>query len=392
MWREMAKGLVLAAVLSGLCPSTQANTTAAPIAQADLAMPPTELDPAPAKVRMALLLPLRSETLGPAADALRAGFMAAYAHEMEGVAINLIETDDTAPGLIAGYADAAAHNDIVIGPLSRRGVTLIARGDVVRKPTIALTQPDLAGEVELVLPPQLLIISLSIEDEARQIATAAWADQKMPKALVVSTNVAWQRRAAKAFAAQWQRLGQEPQSIELGVIGGYLSGNSLEQLRKRIQNDRPGLVFVALDAAQARQLRSAIGNDIALYGTSQLNPLARPDWVGAEPIPELNGAQLLDIPWQLQPDHPAVMIYPHPVSSAERKYSADLERLYALGIDAYRVAREIAARHSNFDIDGVTGKLTISFGTGPARFERIEQQAVYQDGAVVPLMSAERRQ
>jgi outer membrane PBP1 activator LpoA protein len=390
MWREMAKGLVLAAVLSGLCPSTQANTTAALIAQAGLATPAAE--PVPAKVRMALLLPLRSETLGPAADALRAGFMAAYAHEMGGVAVNLVETDDTTQGLLTGYADAAAHNDIVIGPLSRSGVTLIARGDVVRKPTIALSQPDVGGDVELVLPPQMLIISLSIEDEARQIATVAWADQKMPKALVVSTNVAWQRRAAKAFAAQWQRLGQEPQSIELGVIGGYLSGNSLDQLRKRIQIDKPGQVFVALDAAQARQLRSAIGNDIALYGTSQLNPLTRPDWVGAEPIPELNGAQLLDIPWQLQPDHPAVMIYPHPVPNAERKYSADLERLYALGIDAYRIAREIAARHSNFDIDGVTGKLTVSFGAGPARFERIEQQAIYQDGTVVPLMSADRRQ
>jgi outer membrane PBP1 activator LpoA protein len=183
-------------------------------------------------------------------------------------------------------------------------------------------------------------------------------------------------------------LGQEPLSIELSVAGGSLSANSLEQLRKRIQNDQPGLVFVALDAAQARQVRNVIGNDIALYGTSQLNPLTREDWVGAEPMPELNGAQLLDIPWQLQPDHPAVMIYPHPVASIEQKHSADLERLYALGIDAFRVAREIAAHHRNFDIDGVTGKLTVSFGSGPTRFERIEQPAIYQDGTVVPLMPA----
>ncbi|HCN89783.1 MAG TPA: hypothetical protein DIT28_11500, partial [Oxalobacteraceae bacterium] len=169
---------------------------------------------------------------------------------------------------------------------------------------------------------------------------------------------------------------------------GYLDPNGLEQLRKRVQNDKPALVFVALDAAQARQLRSAIGNDVALYGTSQLNPLTRPDWAGAEPMPELNGAQLLDIPWQLQPDHPAVMIYPHPVGAADQKHSADLERLYALGIDAYRVAREIAEGHSDFEIDGVTGRLTVSFGAGAARFERFEQPAIYQDGTVVPLMPA----
>jgi len=387
MWREMAKGLVLAAVLSGLCPSTQAITTTTPIAQA--APPGTAADPdrPPPRVRMALLLPLRSESLGPAADAVRAGFLAGYAHEMDGVEVNVVETDDSASGLITGYADAAAHNDIVIGPLSRSGVTLIARGDVVRKPTIALTQPDV-GPDGLVLPPQLLVMSLSIEDEARQIAAEAWADRKAPNALVVSTGVAWQRRAAKAFAAQWQRLGQEPQVVELRSSGGYLDPNGLEQLRKRVQNDKPALVFVALDAAQARQLRSTIGNDVALYGTSQLNPLTRPDWVGAEPMPELNGAQLLDIPWQLQPDHPAVMIYPHPVGAADQKHSADLERLYALGIDAYRVAREIAEGHSDFEIDGVTGKLTVSFGTGSARFERIEQPAIYQDGTVVPLMPA----
>ena len=385
MLREMAKVLVLAAVLSGLCPSTQANTTTALLAQA--ALPAQAAGPAKvqAKVRMALLLPLRSENLGPAADAVRAGFLAAYAHEMDGVAVTVVETDDTAQDVIAGYAEAVAQNDIVVGPLSRSGVTLIVKGDAVRKPTIALTQPDVGGEVELVLPPQMLVISLSIEEEARQIANWAWADQKMVKALVVSTSAAWQRRAAKAFATQWQRLGQEPQSIELGVVGGYLGANSLEQLRKRIQNDKPALVFVALDAAQARQLRNAIGNEIAMYGTSQLNPLTRPDWEGGERMPELNGARLLDIPWQLQPDHPAVMIYPHPVASAEQKHSADLERLYALGIDAYRVAREIAARHGNFDIDGVTGKLTVSFGAGPARFERVEQPAIYQDGAVVPL-------
>jgi len=387
MWREMAKGLVLAAVLSGLCPSTQAITTTPPIVQA--APPGTAADPhrPPPRVRMALLLPLRSESLGPAADAVRAGFLAGYAHEMDGVAVNVVETDDSTSGLITGYADAAAHNDMVIGPLSRTGVTLIARGDVVRKPTIALTQPDV-GPDGLVLPPQLLVMSLSIEDEARQIAAKAWADRKAPNALVVSTGVAWQRRAAKAFAAKWQQLAQEPQVVEIGSSAGYLDPNGLEQLRKRVQNDKPALVFVALDAAQARQLRSAIGNDVALYGTSQLNPLTRPDWAGAEPMPELNGAQLLDIPWQLQPDHPAVMVYPHPVAAADHRYSADLERLYALGIDAYRVAREIAEGHSDFEIDGVTGRLTVSFGAGAARFERFEQPAIYQDGTVVPLMPA----
>ncbi len=108
-------------------------------------------------------------------------------------------------------------------------------------------------------------------------------------------------------------------------------------------------------------------------------------WATAEPANEMNGTRLVDIPWQLQPDHPAVMVYPHPVVAADQKRSADLERLYALGIDAYRLAREIAAGRTSFVLDGVTGRLAVSFGGGPAGFQRIEPQAVYRDGRVQPL-------
>ena len=58
-----------------------------------------------------------------------------------------------------------------------------------------------------------------------------------------------------------------------------------------------------------------------------------------------------------------------------------MDRLYALGIDAFRVAREIACtRAAVFSIDGVTGKLSIDFGRGPARFNRVQPAAIYQDG------------
>ena len=95
------------------------------------------------------------------------------------------------------------------------------------------------------------------------------------------------------------------------------------------------------------------------------------------PTNELDGVRLLDLPWQVQRDHPAVMVYPHPVQAG----TADMERLYALGIDAYRVAREISRKPAGrFSIDGVTGRLTVDFGQGPARFERVEQPAVFQHG------------
>lgn len=425
MLYKLAKVWVLATALSGLCPATQANTTVvaaigtmpsvigivAPatasdpvprITQNDLALPPEIFGAAPASeaplsvatatgpvpVRVGLLLPLRSATLGAAAEAVRAGVQAAYEREKDGMSIGVIETDGTAQDVLAAYADAVARFDMVIGPLARSEVAAIAQSGKVSKPSIALARPDTAGDADTVLPPQMLAIGLSIEDEARQVADLVGADKTAGKAFVVSTNVAWQRRAAKAFAAQWQTLGLVSQPMELSISDGYLSARSLVQLKKRLQADSPALLFAALDAGQTAQLRLAIGADLAVYGTSQLNPLAWQDWQNAEPMMELNGARLLDIPWQLQPDHPAVAIYPRLIVGDDEARSADLARLYALGIDAYRVVREIAANRTNFELDGVTGKLTVNFGKGPARFERIEQTAIYQDGIVVPLVDA----
>jgi outer membrane PBP1 activator LpoA protein len=408
MWYRLANVLLLGAALNGLCPSAQANTTMAEqlprgagsaavssvpsnggflLAQTDLAVPPvpvmSDIAPPPPSVRIALLLPLRSEALSQAADAVRAGFEAAREREPDGIAVDVIETGDTAQEILSSYSGATDQHDIVVGPLSRTGVAALMESGTVNKPTIALTQPELAPDAEVELPRQMLVVGLSVEDEARQVAIWAGANKKISKAFVLSTAAAWQRRAAKAFAAQWQRQGKELEAIELNGTSGYLTAKGLSDLKKQVESDQPVLLFAALDAQQARQVRTAVGNHIPLYGTSQLNPFALGDWSAEERIVEMNGTRLLDIPWQLQQDHPAVMVYPRPVVSTEQKRSADLERLYALGIDAYRIAREIALKRTSFQLDGVTGKLTVRFGNAAPFFERTEQQAIYREGSVM---------
>ncbi|MGZ5817718.1 MAG: penicillin-binding protein activator, partial [Burkholderiaceae bacterium] len=163
------------------------------------------------------------------------------------------------------------------------------------------------------------------------------------------------------------------------------SASSMEKLKVRIQTEKPALVFAALDAQQASQLRMVLGNDVPMYGTSQINGLTLSERQTAAPMLEMNNVRLIDIPWQLQPDHLAVMSYPPLRMKENQQRRADLQRLYALGIDAYRVAREIAAQHSDFTIDGVTGALTISFGKGTPSFKRIEQPVMYRKGRLVPV-------
>jgi len=402
MLGKWAKVILQTVMLSGLCASVQANTTvaenapieSAPLAQSDNAAPPK---------RVALLLPLRSSVFGSAADAVRTGFLTASERTRDNLVITIIETGDSVQDVLSAYNDATAKYDIIVGPLARSAVTALAQSNNVVKPTVALAQPDLPDGADQRLPRPLLLMGLSIEDEARQVA--AWTERvKTPgKIFAVSTNIAWQRRAAKAFVQQARQIGLTAESLELSVPGNVLSASGLAQLGQRIQAEKPALLFVALDAAQTIQLRSAIGSEIPLYGTSQLNPLtlatatvavnaaANAAATNAAPpandirLPELDGVHLVDMPWQLQADHAAVAAYPRSVANADVKPNADLERLYALGIDAFRVASEIAAQRSGFDIDGVTGQINVNMSAGATYFQRKETQAVYQDGIAVPV-------
>jgi hypothetical protein len=334
--------------------------------------------PAGMTIRVGLMLPLSSASFGPASNALRAGFMAAYEREPSGFVINLIDSGETAQAALTAYAGALPTNDILVGPLARSAVTAVASSGMVDKPTIALNHPDVGIGAEILIPDNMLVMGLSIEEQARQVAL--WAADENPgaKVLIVSGTSAWQRRIANAFAAQWARLGLRFELAEMIDSNGYLSEAGINQLKLQVDADPPALLFAALDADQLRQVRGILGTELPVYGASSVNP-------GSEPgsaLPELNGVRLLDLPWEVQLDHPAVMVYPRwSVTRAE----LDMDRLYALGIDAFRVAREIALhRESNFTMDGVTGRLSVRFGTGPSSFERISPTAVYQDGMFVP--------
>lgn len=376
---QLIRMLLISAVVTGLCASVQANTTNTPGAPAEII--DTGAAPVAPSIRIALLLPGRTGIFGAAADAVRTGFLTAYENEKQGVTVNLVESGDTPADMLKAYLSALDGNDIIVGPLSRNGAALIAQSGKVSKPTVALTQPE--GESDAALPPKMLVAALSVEEEARQ--AAGWTEREKTggKIYAISTATAWQRRTVKAFMAQSRVLGLDVTPLELSVGANALSAAGLVQLKQRMDADRPALMFVALDAQQTTQLRSSIGADMPLYGISQLNPRNQ----SADPnsrLPELDGVKLLDIPWQVAPDNPAVGMYPRPIVDDPQTHNADLDRLYALGIDAYRIALEIGRTHRNFDIDGVTGRLSINIDPSGSHFERIETPAVYQDGIVVP--------
>jgi outer membrane PBP1 activator LpoA protein len=321
--------------------------------------------------RIALLLPLQSDALAQPAEAVRAGFLAGYERDRQGVTVNVIPTGDSAQATLDAYARAAEQNDIVVGPLARPAVAALATSGAVTRPTIALNHPQINGP----LPRQMLVVGLTLEDEARQVADWAAAEQPAGRALVLTGKAAWQQRLSGAFTARWSQLGLNHATFELPSSDGYVDGNALAELRARMQADPPQLVFAALDAVQLRQVRSAIGTSLPTYGTASVNP-------GRDPgtsAPELSGVRILDLPWTVQPEHPLVASYPRWGGPTE---GFDMQRLYALGIDAFRIARELALRPNGaFELDGVTGRLSVDMGAGSPVFRRVETGTVYRDGS-----------
>jgi len=80
------------------------------------------------------------------------------------------------------------------------------------------------------------------------------------------------------------------------------------------------------------------------------------------------------MPWLLQADHPAVMVYPRPI----QHLSADHERLYALGIDAFRLIQLLLVDKvaDTLPLDGVSGQIKLSGRI----FQRTAVPAIFVQG------------
>lgn len=335
---------------------------------------------------MVLLLPRKSNAFKVAAEAVQQGFMQAFNRDPDPrLDLKLVDTGDDPRDVLAAYQNVQEEADIVIGPLTRSGVSAIAARARVEKITLALAHADMQGEREAVLPPRLLPIGLSVEDEARQMAQQLVAQHPGSRAWILSGPSAWQRRAARAFELQWRQSRQLSDKMDIKANANLLDMDSLQQLRRRLETEQPGLIFAALDADQASQVREAAGTQVLMAGTSLLNPMPAGDWPVANRRPEMDGVRLLDLPWLVQPSHPAVTAYK---SADHPRRSAELERLFALGVDACRLARELAAGKTSFELDGVSGRLKVDMNAATQRFTRQEVPAEYQNGMV---MSSEPR-
>ncbi len=333
-------------------------------------------EPAPIVVpvkpsHIALLLPLKSSTFGRAADAIRAGFL--VASQVPGaepaIPIEIYDSGVDNRELLTIYQQILSDNaKIVIGPMTRSEVTAIARSGMVTTPTLALNLPEGDGPS---LPALFYSLNLSQEAEARQSAHIAFA-RGLRRAAIVSGPAALSKRVQAAFAAEFLQLGGTT-TLEYVYKA---EAKSLKEFRTALKAQQVDVVFIATDATIARKIRPYIRSTLPTYATSQVFRSINDAALNLD----LNGLYFVDMPWLITPDHAAVMVYPRP----KKSLTAELQRFYALGIDAYRLAQRLL--QSDLPpmeiIDGVSGRITLTSGHW---FTRELLHATFDhSGAVIP--------
>lgn len=289
---------------------------------------------------IALILPLESPAFSEAADQVKAGFIAATMREEPlQLVIRIYSTGDDPLDILLTYHEALdAGAEFVVGPLTRDGVAAIASSQRVTVPTLTLNTVDNTTAI----PTQLFLFGLQMEAEASQVAQLARGSGKT-QALIIGDNSALSKRLQAAFSERWQREGGA-----LAFFRHIDDQQQLPQLKKLSSNDNQ-LVFLALGADKARIVRPYIAADVPIFATSQVytgndNTLLNND---------LNEIRFVDMPWLLQSDHPAVMAY----RQNRTIKNMDMERLYALGIDAFRLMTHLLDPLfiNEISFDGVTG-------------------------------------
>ena len=285
-----------------------------------------------------VLLPTRGQ-FGGAGNILKDGIMAAYDADDSGNRPNLRFGADSA------YSEAmAAGADLVIGPLQKSSVAALATQGALQVPTLALNRTG-GSSTE-----NLFQFSLAPEDEAVNAANYASA-AGLDRAALIYPRSAWGTRMAQAFRNQWRALG--------GSLVAQPSYGSPSAAALEVASADAEVVFLVATSRDVAKLWSALrdaGNQAPVVATSHvfdghLDP-ARDQ--------RLNGLYFVDIPWLLDQQR-SDRLSRQALRDALPNISGPLARLYAMGIDAYRLAPRIAemGRQPGTFFPGETGGLSV---------------------------------
>lgn len=309
---------------------------------------------------IALVLPLESPAYGRAASAVKAGFVAAAARAGASARVQVISHGDD--GVLPAFAAAAQSGvALAVGPLTRDDLKIVLAMSPLRPRMLALNQSDEGAP----LPGGVYALTLAVEQDAALLMRVARGDGVKAIA-VVASDAPFQRRFSQSFVAAWRREGgPAPREYRFDA-----NPEQLGVLRRELAAQPTDAVLLAVDASEAALAKSFLRGRV--YASSQIT-----DGLPAQMLYDLENVRYIEVPWLAEPDNPAFAGVPRadyddPV----------LERLYALGIDAFAVAQMLAepTPPDRIELDGATGHLSLL----PSRaFAREGRVMTIHDGRVL---------
>jgi len=354
---------------------------------------------------IALLLPLTGKFNQPA-QAIRDGFLAAYYSRPQHQAqkIRIYDVGDSVENIHKVYQKALDNGaEMIIGPLNKESVLLLAEQDKISVPTLTLNY--LPEGIEP--PDKLYQFGLSPEDEAKLVTERTWLDGHVKGAVLVPSGP-WGERVYNAFKTRWEHMGGEIAEMQTydatrndfsRPIKRLLNIDESQQRRRQISSligqevkftprrrEDIDFIFIAAFPRQARAIRPQLkffhASDIPVYATSHaftgnLNP---------ERDRDMDGLIFGDMPWVLT-DTVAHRAMHTKLEGQISPVGKSLQRLYALGIDAYNIigALNTLKAYPYERFDGETGSLSLD---SQQRIHRQLTWVKFRSGQPVPLDSS----
>ena len=326
--------------------------------------------------KITLMLPF-SGRLEKVSEAIQNGFMYAYYQSNENAAsLDIIDASTDPAEFNLQYQQAVQNGaEFIVGPVSKELINLLQQQEQLEVPTLTLNYGDDLDDPVL----NLYQFGLRPEDEAEQIADSALAADKH-HAVTLVPDTEWGKRLQKAFTDRFESLGGRIVGAEVypakkndysAAIKRLLNLNSSDQRHQIVQQvigdsakfeprrrKDIDMIFIAGNSRQARlikpQLKFHHAQGVPVYATSHISSSTR----NADVDRDLEEIQFVDIPWMLNqqgnPDRAQIKkLWP----TDSNRFS----RLFALGIDAYRLIPSLRRLmlHPEESVSHNTGELSV---------------------------------
>ena len=302
--------------------------------------------------KIALMLPF-SGRLEKVADAILNGFLYAYYQDPEQVAdLEVINASSNPTEFSLQYEQAVQNGaEFIVGPIDKDLVDMLQQRGELEVPTLTLNYGNDEGETGL----NLYQFGLRPEDEAEQVADYALAQGRHHAAVLVP-DTEWGYRLQRAFSQRFEALGGRV----VGTAAYPSRNNDFSQAIKNLLNlttsehrksilqqvikqqvefearrrQDVDMIFIAANSRQARlikpQLKFHHAQDLPVYATSHISSST----TSIDDDRDLEEILFVDIPWMLHSDSNPDY---RRVASLWPESSQRFSRLFALGIDAYRM-------------------------------------------------------